>query len=99
MINFALNATSTGTVDPKALAIFAPFLGIGFGLIIVLALWTIVWKGLALWKAARKGDKIWFVILLIVNTVGILEIIYLLMNRDQKQQVAVAEKNLPTTNQ
>lgn len=42
----------------------------------VLIVWTIVWKGLALWKAARAGSKIWFIILLIVNTVGILEIIY-----------------------
>lgn len=46
-------------------------------LIVVLALWTIFWKGLALWHAGRRGQPWWFVIMLIVNTVGILEIIYL----------------------
>lgn len=47
------------------------------GLMVVLILWTIFWKGLALWKAARKDSKVWFVILLLVNTAGILEILYL----------------------
>jgi len=51
----------------------------GFGiLIIILALvWSIIWKGLALWKAARAGSKPWFIALLIVNTLGILEILYI----------------------
>ena len=39
--------------------------------------WSVVWKGMALWKSARQGDKIWFVILLFVNTLGILEILYI----------------------
>ena len=45
--------------------------------ILVFILWTIVWKGLALWHAARRGQPWWFVIMLVVNTLGILEIIYL----------------------
>jgi hypothetical protein len=48
----------------------APFL-------LVLVLWSIFWKGLALWHSGRRGQPVWFIILLIVNTVGILEIIYL----------------------
>lgn len=44
---------------------------------VLLAVWTIPWKGLALWKAAKKGDKIWFMVLLVVNTLAILELIYL----------------------
>lgn len=40
--------------------------------------WTVVWKGLALWKAGRLSHKIWFIIILVANTFGILEIIYLL---------------------
>jgi len=40
-------------------------------------IWSIIWKGLALWKAAQLRSKIWFVILLVVNTAGILEILYL----------------------
>ena len=48
------------------------------GTILVIALvWSIFWKGLALWHAGQRGQAWWFVILLIVNTVGILEIIYL----------------------
>lgn len=43
----------------------------------LLVIWSLVWKGLALWHSARKGQNWWFVILLVVNTAGILEIIYL----------------------
>lgn len=46
-------------------------------LILVLILWTMLWKGLALWNAARRKDTAWFVILLVFNTLGILELIYL----------------------
>lgn len=45
-------------------------------MILVLA-WTLPWKGIALWKAARKGDKWWFMALLIINTMAILEILYI----------------------
>lgn len=51
---------------------------IGMVVFIVLILWTAVWKGLALWKSARKNHKIWFIVLLIVNTLGIIEIMYIL---------------------
>jgi len=51
--------------------------GFPLWLIIVITLWSIPWKGLALWKAARVSHKKWFVILLIVNTIGILDIIYI----------------------
>ena len=52
-----------------------PFLSIG--LLSILLLWSFFWKGLALWHAARRKEGWWFVILLAVNTAGILEIIYL----------------------
>ena len=45
--------------------------------LILLAFWTIFWKGLALWHSARRGETVWFIVLLFVNTLGILEIIYL----------------------
>lgn len=45
----------------------------------VLIVWTLVWKGVALWKAARANSKPWFVVLLIVNTVGLLEILYIFL--------------------
>jgi hypothetical protein len=50
------------------------FLGPGLFLLMI---WTSAWKGLALWKAVGKRQAFWFVIFLIVNTLGILEILYL----------------------
>ena len=64
---------------------------LGFGLLgfLLLLVWSIYWKGRALWHAARKGDTVWFVILLVVNTAGILEILYLYVF--SKKQIAVHE--------
>jgi len=45
-------------------------------LILILA-WTLPWKGIALWKAARNSHKSWFIALLVVNTLALLEIIYI----------------------
>lgn len=46
-------------------------------LLMIIAVWSIVWKGIALWKSSKKNHLIWFIVLLIVNTVGILEILYI----------------------
>ena len=54
--------------------------------------WTLVWKGLALWRAAGLRQKYWFIALLFINTLGILEIIYLFfISRNYKVEV-VEEK-------
>ena len=45
--------------------------------IIAAIIWSLLWKGLALWKAAGLGQKYWFLAILLINTLGILEIIYL----------------------
>ena len=45
--------------------------------IVIVALWTLFWKGCALWMAAKNHKKGWFLALLIFNTVGVLEIIYI----------------------
>jgi hypothetical protein len=37
-------------------------------LLVILLLWDLVWKGIALWKAAREGQKYWFIAVLILNT-------------------------------
>jgi methionyl-tRNA synthetase len=41
--------------------------------------WSMIWKGLALWRAAKNDQKYWFVGLLIINLLGIPEIIYLVI--------------------
>jgi len=45
--------------------------------LIALLLWALFWKAWALWISARKGQKIWFIVLLIVNALGLLEILYI----------------------
>jgi len=45
---------------------------------ILLVFWILAWKGLALWRAAKNDQKIWYVVLLVFNFLGLLEIIYLL---------------------
>lgn len=49
----------------------------GTALMLFLIVWSIVWKGIALWTAAKEGSKTWFVVLIFLNTFGILDIIYL----------------------
>ncbi|MEK6843814.1 MAG: DUF5652 family protein [Nanoarchaeota archaeon] len=48
-------------------------------ILVFLVIWALIWKGLALWKSSRLNQPVWFVILLVVNTFGILEIIYLIL--------------------
>ena len=48
-----------------------------FWFFILAALWTIPWKGVALWKAAQAKQMGWFVAILILNTLAILEITYI----------------------
>lgn len=57
---------------------FTPGLAFGLGVIFALVMvWSLIWKGMALWKAAKEGNKVWFVAILVVNTLGILEILYI----------------------
>lgn len=53
-----------------------------------IAIWNIVWKGLALWRSSKKDQKYWFIVLLVINTMGLLEIIYLVFfGKDKKIQL------------
>lgn len=61
-------------------------------LVLVLLFVVLLLKGLALWRSARKGQPIWFWIFIFVNTVGILEIIYLLTNKDEFVKIDKKEK-------
>jgi len=53
------------------------YLGIPAWLIAIILVWILAWKGIALWKSARNNHLIWFIVLLLVNTIGILEILYI----------------------
>jgi hypothetical protein len=52
----------------------------------LLILWSIVWKGIALWKAAQNNAKWWFIAMLVINSVGILEIVYIFFFSKKKGQ-------------
>ena len=52
-------------------------LGVSLWILIVIFIWSIIWKLLALWKSARKGQIVWFILLAVINTIGILEILYI----------------------
>ena len=68
------------------------FVGVAGLLLVIVILWTLVWKGMALWKVAREGSKIWFVVLLVVNTIGILDILYLYVFSKKSSQSVEAPK-------
>jgi len=55
-------------------------------MILLIIIWVLPWKGFALWKAARNSHKIWFVVLLILNTLAILEILYIFFFSKKKEE-------------
>jgi hypothetical protein len=84
-----MNQGKVVPTDKNTIFMFNQSYGVGIGaptwihafgpMLLVLVVWSIFWKGLALWHSARRGQPWWFVIILIVNTVGLLEIIYLFL--------------------
>lgn len=66
-------------------------------LLIVLLSWSLTWTGLALWKAARRSDKLWFIVLLILNTAGLLDIFYIFFF--SKRDLAPQQENSKRDNQ
>ena len=46
--------------------------------LLVISVWTLIWKGFALWHSAKSQQKGWFIAILILNTLGLLPIIYLI---------------------
>jgi len=50
---------------------------IPISLIYVLVIWSLIWKGFGLWRASKNNSPAWFIAILILNTLGILEILYL----------------------
>ncbi|MEI8204883.1 MAG: DUF5652 family protein [Bacteroidota bacterium] len=50
-------------------------------LIIFLIIWELLWKFIALWKAARNNHLAWFIAIAIFNTIGILPLVYILIQK------------------
>lgn len=55
----------------------AAYLGIPVWLLVVVAIWSLIWMGIAMWKSARKNHLVWFIVFLLIHTLGILEILYI----------------------
>lgn len=53
----------------------------------ILMIWDLYWRGMALWRAAQTKNRNWFIVLLVINSAGILPIIYLYNTKaaDHKQ--------------
>ena len=63
------------------------------GLILLVAFWSLIWKGFALWRAGQHKSVGWFIVLLIFNTAGILPILYLIFTKNPNKK----EKKKPTS--
>lgn len=55
-------------------------------ILVVVIVWSVVWKALALWRAAKNDSKVWFILLILVNTVGLFEILYILIFGKKSKQ-------------
>ena len=65
--------------------------------IFLISIWVLPWKGYALWISAKKGQKWWFVALLVLNTLAILEILYIFVfskKGDKKGSAPMINQNL-----
>ncbi len=55
-------------------------------LILILGIWEMVWKIIAMWRSARNNHLAWFICIAIINTAGILPIVYLLTHKSLKSE-------------
>jgi hypothetical protein len=62
------------------------FTNINPWLFTLLVVWSIAWKGWALWRAARLKHLGWYIVLLVVNLAGILEIIYIAISKREYKE-------------
>lgn len=53
-------------------------------IILVLAVWDTLWKLMALWRSAQNNQLGWFVAIGLLNTLGILPIIYLMIYKNKR---------------
>lgn len=76
----------------ETINILASWAGVNPWMIAAVIVWTLAWKGVALWRSAGLRQKYWFIALLLINTLGILEIIYLFFVA-RNYRVEVVEKS------
>jgi hypothetical protein len=55
----------------------------------VIFVWSLTWKIIGMWKAGRNNHLAWFLCIALINTLGILPIIYILMNRKKAENATL----------
>ncbi len=53
--------------------------------LVVIMLWVLPWKGYAMWLAVKNNHRNWFIVLLVINTLAILDIIYIFFINKRKK--------------
>ena len=61
--------------------------------IVLIVLWALPWKGVALWKASQNKHKTWFIVIFLVNTFAILEIVYIFYFSKSNLKVSEIRQN------
>lgn len=51
----------------------------------LILVWILPWKGMALWRAAENKNKKWFIVLFLVNTLAVLDLLYIFYFGKNKQ--------------
>lgn len=59
-----------------------------FVIVGIIAIWEGVWKLIGLWKAGRNKQLAWFICIGVLNTAGILPIVYLLFFQKNKDKIS-----------
>ena len=57
-----------------------------FVVILLVTIWETIWKMVAMWKAARNNHLAWFICIAVINTIGILPIVYILIYKEEPAQ-------------
>lgn len=63
------------------LTIITSWIAANSNIVILILAVVLLIKGLALYKAAKKESTIWFWVILITNTLGILPLLYLVFSK------------------
>lgn len=80
-------------MQPSYYHMMTPFLFASLlPLLPIFFVWSIAWKGWALWLAARRKETLWFIALLILNTAGLLEIFYIFVIAKRNDTVETPSK-------
>ncbi len=64
-------------------------------LLIIIYIWSLITKGIAMWRAAHLKQRNWFIAILVLNTLGTLEIVYLFRFAKNKLTLAEIKSWLP----